>query len=79
MGQGVMCSRDSPAQEIVMAVNAVMDGHRYYSAGVADALAIGSTSSSQLTQREKDVLQLLARGNVLQRNLPTSSISQCGQ
>lgn len=54
--------KDSPAQEIIAAVNAVMAGRRYYSAGVADALAVGSTSASQLTQREKDVLRLIAEG-----------------
>jgi two-component system, NarL family, nitrate/nitrite response regulator NarL len=54
--------KDSPAQEIVSAVHAVMAGKRYYSAGVADALAAGATPTPLLTLREKEVLVLIAEG-----------------
>ncbi|MEN3110233.1 response regulator [Uliginosibacterium paludis] len=54
--------KDSPAQEIVAAVNAVMAGKRYYSAGVADALAAGAVPAPLLTLREKEVLALIAEG-----------------
>jgi DNA-binding NarL/FixJ family response regulator len=54
--------KDSPAQEIVAAVNAVMAGKRYYSAGVADALAAGAMPAPLLTLREKEVLALIADG-----------------
>jgi DNA-binding NarL/FixJ family response regulator len=54
--------KDSPSQEIVAAVQAVMAGRRYYSAGVADALAAASAAGSQVTQREREVLALLAEG-----------------
>ncbi|MDQ7988918.1 MAG: response regulator transcription factor [Candidatus Dactylopiibacterium sp.] len=54
--------KDSPAQEIVAAIHAVMAGKRYYSAGVADALAAGAMPAPLLTQREKEVLTLIAEG-----------------
>lgn len=54
--------KDSPALEIVAAVHAVMAGKRYYSAGVADALASASAAEPQVTQREREVLALLAEG-----------------
>lgn len=54
--------KDCPAQEIVAAIHAVMAGKRYYSAGVADALAAGATPAPLLTQREKEVLALIAEG-----------------
>lgn len=54
--------KDCPAQEIVTAISAVMGGRRYCSAGVAEALAAGSTPASLLTQREKEVLGLIAEG-----------------
>lgn len=54
--------KDSPAQEIIAAIHAVMAGKRYYSAGVADALAAGTTPAPLLTLREKEVLALIAEG-----------------
>jgi len=54
--------KDSPAQEIIAAIHAVMAGRRYYSAGVADALAAGATPTPLLTLREKEVLSLIAEG-----------------
>jgi DNA-binding NarL/FixJ family response regulator len=54
--------KDSPAQEIVTAINTVMGGRRYYSSGVADALANAATPQPDLTQREKEILALIADG-----------------
>jgi two-component system nitrate/nitrite response regulator NarL len=54
--------KDSPAQEIIAAIHAVMAGRRYYSAGVADALAADATPTPLLTLREKEVLALIAEG-----------------
>lgn len=54
--------KDSPAQEIVAAIETVMAGRRYYSAGVADALAHGAAPEPMLTQREKEVLAFIAEG-----------------
>lgn len=54
--------KDCPAQEIVAAIESVMAGRRYYSAGVADALAHASVPEEQLSVREKEVLALIADG-----------------
>lgn len=54
--------KDSPAQEIVTAIDAVMAGRRYYTASVAEALAEASLPEPLLTQREKEVLDLIADG-----------------
>lgn len=54
--------KDSPAQEIVAAIEAVMAGRRYYTAAVATALAEASLPEPALTQREREVLDLIADG-----------------
>ncbi|MGC3962601.1 MAG: response regulator transcription factor [Rhodocyclaceae bacterium] len=54
--------KDSPAQEIITAIESVMAGRRYYSPGVADALAQAAAPAPDLTQRERDILALLADG-----------------
>ncbi len=54
--------KDSPAQEIVTAIHTVMAGRRYYSSGVADALADAAAPQPDLTQREKQILALIADG-----------------
>lgn len=54
--------KDSPAQEIVTAIDTVMAGRRYYTASVAEALAEASLPEPVLTQREKEVLDLIADG-----------------
>ncbi|KAF7599161.1 MAG: DNA-binding response regulator [Candidatus Dactylopiibacterium carminicum] len=54
--------KDSPAQEIVAAVQAVMAGRCYYSSGVSAALAAAATTPPLLTQREREILSLLADG-----------------
>ncbi len=54
--------KDSPAQEIVAAIDAVMAGRRYFTASVAEALATASLPEPVLTQRECEVLELIADG-----------------
>ena len=54
--------KDSPAQEIVAAVHAVMSGKRYFSASVMEALANANASTPLLTQREQEVLALIGEG-----------------
>ena len=54
--------KDSPSAEIIAAVDAVIAGQRYFSARVADALVNASLPEPALTQRERDVLDLIANG-----------------
>ena len=54
--------KDSPSQEIVAAIDAVMAGRRYFTASVAEALATASLPEAVLTQRECEVLSLIADG-----------------
>lgn len=54
--------KDCPAQEIVAAIEAVMAGRRYFTAAVATALAEASLPEPVLTQREREVLALVADG-----------------
>lgn len=54
--------KDCPAEEIVAAVHTVMAGRRYYSSGVADLLGGPTPTTPVLTQREKEVLDLLGAG-----------------
>jgi two-component system, NarL family, nitrate/nitrite response regulator NarL len=53
--------KDSPAEEIVEAIHAVMAGGQYLSAGIAAALQRPS-SDDALTPREREVLALIAEG-----------------
>jgi len=61
--------KDSAVQDLVAAIEAVMEGGEYYSPAVqrslADALRQGERSPSpldQLTEREREVLRLVAEG-----------------
>ncbi|MCL2658570.1 MAG: response regulator transcription factor [Betaproteobacteria bacterium] len=54
--------KDSPAREIVAAIHTVMAGRRYYSSSVADVLANAADQKPMLTQREKEILALIAEG-----------------
>jgi DNA-binding NarL/FixJ family response regulator len=54
--------KDSPSAEIIAAVDVVIAGQRYFSARVADALVNASLPEPVLTQRERDVLDLIANG-----------------
>ena len=54
--------KDEPAQEIVTAISAVMEGRSYFSASVAVRLSQASAPATLLTQRERDVLRHIASG-----------------
>jgi two-component system, NarL family, nitrate/nitrite response regulator NarL len=55
--------KDSPADEIVQAIHAVMAGQRHLSAGLEPAPATArSRGSEALTPREREVLALIAEG-----------------
>jgi len=54
--------KDSPSQEIVSAIDAVVAGRRYFTASVAEALATASLPEPVLTQRECEVLALIGDG-----------------
>lgn len=55
--------KDSPAEEIVDAIRAVMAGGQYFSAGIAAALQrAGAGDDDTLTPREREVLALIAQG-----------------
>lgn len=50
--------KDAPATDIINAIETVMSGGNYFSAGLSDQLA----PASLLTPREKDILQRIATG-----------------
>lgn len=56
--------KDSPARDIVAAIDAVAAGRKYYSAGVADALADAAAAPPEpnITQREHEILALVGQG-----------------
>jgi DNA-binding NarL/FixJ family response regulator len=60
-GAGGYVLKDSPAEEIVQAIHAVMAGQRHLSAGLAVATA-RQRDDDGLTPRERDVLALIAEG-----------------
>jgi DNA-binding NarL/FixJ family response regulator len=66
------CIKDSTREELMTAMRVVMDGKTYISPGIADSVMEGylegrkkmktQTTWDTLTQREKEVLKLLAEG-----------------
>ncbi|MDE2585549.1 MAG: response regulator transcription factor [Betaproteobacteria bacterium] len=54
--------KDAPSEEIFAAIDAVLAGGCYYSAGVMPVSGTHSGAGTQLTQREKEVLALIADG-----------------
>jgi DNA-binding NarL/FixJ family response regulator len=54
--------KDAPGKDIVMAIETVMAGGIYYSAALARQLARPLVQDNQLTVREQEVLQQLAKG-----------------
>lgn len=54
--------KDSPATEIVEAIRAVTDGQRFLSPLAAGAMATGVAVEPDLTEREQEILSLLAEG-----------------
>jgi DNA-binding NarL/FixJ family response regulator len=55
--------KDAPSNEIISAIKGVAVGCTYYSTTVAKALAAAGTLPPLLTDREKEVLILLAQGD----------------
>jgi two-component system invasion response regulator UvrY len=72
-------SKSSPPDELVRAIAAVMEGRRVLSSDLAQDLAhsaLGADDVASLTPRERDILQLLARGmngRAIARDLGLSS------
>src|SRR5512137_740737 len=56
--------KDAPSGEIIAAIKAVAAGSSYYCAAVAGALAENGNSAALLTEREREVLILLAQGGI---------------
>lgn len=54
--------KDAPATDIIAAIDTVMKGGIYYSAGLAKQLARPMTPVQLLTPREREVLQCIATG-----------------
>jgi two-component system, NarL family, nitrate/nitrite response regulator NarL len=60
-GAGGYVLKDSPAEDIVAAIHAVMAGGQYLSAGIA-AASQRPSGNEVLTPREREVLALIAEG-----------------
>jgi len=54
--------KDAPAMDIITAIDTVMSGGIYYSAGLSTQLARPMAPSLMLTPREKEILQRIATG-----------------
>jgi len=54
--------KDAPAMDIISAIETVMSGGIYYSAGLSKQLACPASPSLLLTPREKEILQRIANG-----------------
>lgn len=54
--------KDAGFQEIIVAIDAVAKGGTFFSANVASALLNGAAAEEPLTDREREVLILLAKG-----------------
>ena len=55
--------KESPTEEVITAIGAIWAGGNYFSAQVANMVALGAASVSQLTGREHEILLLLAHGS----------------
>jgi DNA-binding NarL/FixJ family response regulator len=71
-GANVYCIKDASRKELMMAIDSVIAGKTYISPGIADSVMEGylegrkrlkeKTSWDTITQREREVLKLLAEG-----------------
>ena len=71
-GANGYCIKDSSREELMMAIDSVLDGKTYISPGISDQVMEGFVSSRKrlkektrwdtITQREREVLKLLAEG-----------------
>ena len=55
--------KDASSKEIITAIRAVAAGGSYYSAPLTTALATGGSEPPVLTEREREILILVAQGN----------------
>jgi DNA-binding NarL/FixJ family response regulator len=55
--------KDASSKEIIAAIRAVAAGGSYYSAPLTTALATGGSEPPLLTEREREILILVAQGN----------------
>ena len=55
--------KDASSKEIITAIRAVAAGGSYYSAPLTTALATGGSEPPLLTEREREILILVAQGN----------------
>ncbi|MFZ2163266.1 MAG: response regulator transcription factor [Sideroxyarcus sp.] len=62
--------KDAPSGEIIAAIKAVVAGGSYFSGAVATAIIGTGNSPAQLTDREREVLILLAQG-AINKNIAT--------
>lgn len=72
-GANGYCIKDASRKELMLAIDSVLDGKTYISPGIADNVMEGylegrrrlreKTSWDTITQRERDVLKLLAEGH----------------
>lgn len=54
--------KDAPSREIIAAIEVLAVGGQFYSSGVAEKLTAKTTSESELTPRERQVLVMMAQG-----------------
>jgi DNA-binding NarL/FixJ family response regulator len=54
--------KDAPSREIIAAIEVLAVGGHFYSSGVAEKLTAKTTSESELTPRERQVLVMMAQG-----------------
>ncbi len=67
--------KDEPAEEILTAISAVMEGRSYFSAAAAVRLSSASAPATLLTQRERDVLRHIASGQANKQIAHTLGLS----
>ena len=67
--------KDSPSREIIAAITAVAEGGIFYGTGVPIALIQGRHDGHMLTDREREVLILVAKGQSNKRVAQTLNIS----
>ncbi|CUJ34917.1 response regulator [Achromobacter kerstersii] len=67
--------KDEPAEEIITAISAVMEGRSYFSAAAAVRLSSASAPATLLTQRERDVLRHIASGQANKQIAHTLGLS----
>jgi DNA-binding NarL/FixJ family response regulator len=62
MGARAYLSKRAPAQELLSAIHAVLEGETLLPAATREAAAPGGASKTELTARQREVLRLIAMG-----------------